>query len=103
MTRLRTTRLQNLAIATLVGLLSVPVMWSSAMAGEVSPGLHKVLKAAEAEAAGAEVAVPDAHLLHLAIERHADQQRDLAAEVGSLLELAVEAVGGRAHHRRPRA
>ncbi|MCJ7556183.1 MAG: S8 family serine peptidase [Gammaproteobacteria bacterium] len=53
-----TKRLQDLAIATLVGLLSVPAVWTPAMAGEVSPGLHKVLAAAEAEAAGAEVAVP---------------------------------------------
>ncbi|MCW8845631.1 MAG: S8 family serine peptidase [Gammaproteobacteria bacterium] len=108
-----TKRLQNLAIATLVGLLSVPALWSPAMAGEVSPGLHKVLKAAEAEAAGAEVAVPviisyrsesDPFALRKRLRteerrfRRSAVPRTLQAETrdaGRDLRAMVEAIGGR--------
>jgi bacillopeptidase F len=113
LTKLSTKRLQNLAIATLVGLLSVPALWSPAMAGEVSPGLHKVLKAAEAEAAGAEVAVPviisyrsesDPFALRKRLRteerrfRRSAVPRTLQAETrdaGRDLRAMVEAIGGR--------
>jgi len=96
-----------------VGLLSVPALWSPAMAGEVSPGLHKVLKAAEAEAAGAEVAVPviisyrsesDPFALRKRLRteerrfRRSAVPRTLQAETrdaGRDLRAMVEAIGGR--------
>lgn len=96
-----------------MGLLSVPALWSPAMAGEVSPGLHKVLKAAEAEAAGAEVAVPviisyrsesDPFALRKRLRteerrfRRSAVPRTLQAETrdaGRDLRAMVEAIGGR--------